>query len=79
MKRLLEKGGEYYQCARHMNTRGLADVCKEAGAIIRELKAEGKTFDDLVAYMTKEFGEVPSTDTTKDPYLAYVKKAWEAP
>lgn len=77
MQRLLEKGGDYYQCAKHMNTRGLADVCSEAGAIVRELKDAGKTFDDLLEYMEAEFKQKP--DVGKDPFLAYVKKVWEMP
>ena len=72
---LLDKGGEYYQCARHMNPRGAADVLKECEPIVAKLKADHMDFSNLIEFMTKVGGRAPNIDA--DPFLSAVKLMWE--
>lgn len=70
---LMAKGAEFFQCGRHMHARGMRDVLEEARVIVAALKADGKTFEQLVEWCRA--GGHDSTDT--DPFLAKVKALWE--
>lgn len=74
-ERILRKGAEYYQCARHVNIRGLGDVVKETADIVKAAKASGMTFDALLTDIEAKFGQKPNL--AKDKFLVVVQKQWE--
>lgn len=74
---VLQKGGEYYQCAQHMNLRGRNDVMRETETLVRALRDQGKTFDELLAFMEQEAkGQKPNLE--HDLFLQHVQKLWGA-
>lgn len=71
---LIMKAGEYFQCARHLNLRGLADVVEECKVMVEAHKLEGRTFDDFIAGITElAQGHAPPAD---DPWIKVIKQAF---
>jgi urease gamma subunit len=73
---LFAKGAEFYQCARHMNARGMRDVMNEAAQIVGDLKRDGHTFEDVLKYGTELNGGEP-IDVSADKFLQRVQKIFE--
>lgn len=76
IEKLLAKGAEYYECARHINLRGAKDVLDECKPLIEEIKREGKTFDSVLLIAADYAGE--PIDLEKDEFLTRVKPMFEA-
>lgn len=73
---LLDKGGEFYAAARHLNPRGMTAVIEECKPIVKALKARGMTFENLTEFMTKVGGRAPKLE--EDPFLTSIKDLWNA-
>jgi hypothetical protein len=75
MKRLLEKGGEFYLCAQHLHMRGMSDVIDECKPIVADLIASGKTFKDVQDYFEEAAGD--PVDFEKDKFTSLIRDMFE--
>lgn len=72
---LLQKGGEYYACARHGNARGLTEVLRETKEIVRQLARTGIFFNAVLDERAKH-DDTPF-DPKEDPFLGAVQEIYK--